>query len=88
MCKGPLCKGIDKPTTEFSPKSKICKVCNCHKIKEYYKKNNRAYRLKKNELKSEAKCVQCGCNDMRLLDFDHLGEKNFTIAKSFSSEKN
>jgi hypothetical protein len=86
ICKGILCKGTEKNITEFSPKSKICKKCVCHNTKEYYKKNNRPYRLKKNELKSEAKCVQCGCNDIRLLEFDHLDKKNFNICKNFSKE--
>lgn len=86
LCKGPLCKGIEKSTTEFSPKSRNCKKCVCHTTKEYYKKNNRPYKLKKNELKSNAKCVQCGCNDIRLLEFDHLSEKNFNICKNFSKK--
>lgn len=85
VCKGALCNGIEKNSSEFYPKSKTyCKICSRHKINEYHKINGRAYRKYKNEIKSESKCAQCGCTDVRVLDFDHIGQKEFTIAKSFS----
>lgn len=87
ICKGPLCEGKENPITDFSQKAAQCKKCNCHKIKEHYKKNNRAYRKTKNELKEKSSCAVCGCNDIRFLEFDHVGEKNIVIAKSFSSAK-
>jgi hypothetical protein len=87
ICKGPLCEGKEHPITNFSSKGSQCKKCNCHKIKEYYKINNRSYRKAKNIIKEKSSCVVCGCNDIRLLEFDHLGEKNIMIGKSFSSEK-
>jgi len=86
-CNGPLCNGNNKVISEFSNKSSICKKCSCHKIKEHYKKNGRAYRNCKNELKSNSKCVQCGCDDIRLLEFDHTAQKNINIAKCFSKQK-
>lgn len=87
MCKGPLCNGTQKILTDFSGKYSICKKCSCHKIKEHYKKNGRAYRNCKNEIKTNSKCVQCGCDDIRLLEFDHTGNKNMNISKSFSKNK-
>jgi hypothetical protein len=87
VCKGPLCNGIEKTLSEFSNKLSICKKCSCYKIKEHYKKNGRAYRNCKNEIKSNSKCIECGCDDIRLLEFDHTGHKNVTIAKSFSKDK-
>ena len=30
--------------------------------------------------KSAVGCVDCGCNDPRVLDFDHIGEKSFNVA--------
>ena len=65
----------------------MCRQCNCHKIKEHYKKNNRAYRKAKNVVKEKGACIECACNDIRLLEFDHLENKNITIAKSFSTKK-
>jgi hypothetical protein len=87
VCKGILCKGEKPPTTNFSPKGRICRECCNEKIKEYHKKNGRAYQNFKNELKSQSACVKCGCTDIRLLEFDHIGEKTITMAKSFSKKK-
>ena len=86
ICKGPLCNGIEKSITDFSPSLRICKSCNNYKTKEYYKENDRPYRKYKNEIKANSKCVECGCDDIRVLDFDHLGTKNINICKSFSKE--
>jgi hypothetical protein len=49
LCKGPLCNGIEKPLTDFSPRQSQCKKCVCHKTKEYYKLHDRHYRVFKNE---------------------------------------
>lgn len=88
ICKGSLCNGgTEKPLTEFSPKMRICKPCNNHSTKEYYKTHDRPYRKFKNEVKSNSKCAECGCDDIRVLDFDHMGTKNINICKSFSKEK-
>lgn len=86
LCRGPLCNGIEKPVTDFSPKESQCKKCVCHHQKEYYKKHDRPYRVFKNEIKANSKCAECGNSDMRVLDFDHnKGEKNIIVCKSFSS---
>lgn len=87
ICKGPLCNGTEKAITDFSPTLRICKACNNHSTKEYYKENGRPYRKYRNEVKSKAKCAECGCNDIRVLDFDHLGIKNITIGQAFSKER-
>jgi hypothetical protein len=88
ICKGPLCNGgTEKPITEFSPTLRICKACNTHNTKEYYKLNDRPYRKYKNEIKANSKCADCGCDDIRVLDFDHLGTKTINICKSFSKEE-
>lgn len=88
ICKGTLCNGgTEKPITEFSPTLRICKSCNNHNTKEYYKKHDRPYRKYKNEIKANSKCAECGCNDIRVLDFDHLGTKTVNICKSFSKEE-
>lgn len=84
VCKGPLCNSTRVLVTNFSPKASICKQCTCHRTKEYYAKNDRPYRKYKNALKQGATCVTCGCADIRLLEFDHLGDKTITISHSFS----
>jgi hypothetical protein len=86
ICKGILCNGKELPLQDFSPSLKICKKCNCHKIKEYYKNNNRPYRKFKNDIKEKSECIKCGCNDISLLEFDHIGKKNITISKNFSKK--
>lgn len=85
-CKGPLCEGKEHPLTDFPPKGTQCKKCVCHKTKEYYKLNNRSYRKAKNLIKEKGSCTECGCNDIRLLEFDHLENKNFNICHSFSAK--
>ncbi len=88
ICRGPLCgDGTEKPITEFSPKMRMCKPCNNYSTKEYYKLHDRPYRKFKNEIKAASKCAECGCDDIRVLDFDHMGTKNITMAKSFSKEE-
>jgi hypothetical protein len=84
VCKGPLCNSTDVLRTDFSPKSSICKKCLCYRTKQYYLKNDRPYRKYKNQLKREGSCVTCGCTDIRLLEFDHMGHKTMTISHSFS----
>ena len=86
ICNGFLCKGKELSIDNFSPLYSICKKCNCYKIKEYYKKNNRPYRKFKNSIKTNSKCIECGCEDIRLLEFDHLETKNITISKNFSKK--
>ena len=34
---------------------------------------------------AESGCVDCGIKDGRVLEFDHVGEKRFEIAKGFTS---
>lgn len=87
ICNGKLCNGLSKSISEFSNLSRICKKCNCHKMKEYFKTNDRPYRKLKNEIKANGECFNCGCNDIRLLEFDHIGEKEYTISRLFSKKK-
>jgi len=84
ICNGPLCLSKEVPIEDFLKNGKICRKCNCHTTKEYYKKNNRPYRKLKNELKENAQCIECGCKDVRLLEFDHIRSKTINISHSFS----
>lgn len=81
----------------------ICKVCSKERSKLYYKNNpekhkknvakrNSAYRIELRkiicEYLSNKSCIDCGNSDIRVLDFDHLRDKQFNIsdmiAKSYS----
>lgn len=54
----------------------------CNSIKDYYKKNDRAYRKFKKEFKSKSKCEICGENRDELLEFDHI-DKNTKVKLNF-----
>ena len=81
----------------------FCRVCHNKYCRERYLKDIKKYR-EQNRLigqKSRKKrkdiiisflsthsCVDCGNNDIRVLDFDHIsGEKSFCISQAVSSHK-
>lgn len=69
-----------------------CKVCQRRYVKGHYDKNVQYYVEKaarrRIELRIEfyqwlqtQKCVDCGNDDFRVLEFDHLKDKDFNIAE-------
>lgn len=72
----------------------VCKDCNKKYMRAYYT-NNKQYFLKdsfkrktqnKNtnrqkmyEYLSNCSCTDCGNNDIRVLEFDHIGDKEFSV---------
>lgn len=87
VCNGPLCKGVRVELINFGKNNTQCRKCLCERQKQYYKENGRGYRTYKNSVKEKNPCTVCGCNDIRLLEFDHINTKNIKISKSFSQEK-
>lgn len=74
-----------------------CKECNKNKLKEHYKNNKEYYKAKtlaqRKEIVSitrEAKNVPCkDCKQMYpyyVMDFDHLVDKSFDIARAWTSK--
>ena len=68
----------------------VCKSCHSEYRKKHYQNNKQKYieKSKKNkdlykkefyDWLSQHSCLDCGINDFRVLEFDHLGDKNFTI---------
>ena len=68
-----------------------CRACQTIKNKEHYQANKQYYYDKNRRwgqqnfdaifaYKEERGCVDCGMKDGRVLDFDHLGDKEFGIA--------
>lgn len=84
---GPLCGGKLKPLEEFYNREGICKSCKNEKLKILFKEKGRPYQTYKMEVKSKAKCVSCGCDDPKMLEFDHIAEKNIAIAHCHSKAK-
>ena len=74
VCFGSLCQGQIKSLDEFSCSSQrdICKRCNAHNSAKSYAKHGKNYTIAKYSLKIGQKCQICGCDDLDLLEFDHL----------------
>ena len=74
VCFGALCNGQIKPMGDFSSscQKNICKKCNAHNSAQSYAKHGKNYRIIKYSLKKGQKCEICGCDDIDLLEFDHL----------------
>ena len=73
-----------------------CKSCQAKYRKEHYEKNKKRYKDKSKRNREEYKrqyyewlktksCVDCGNNDMRVLEQDHLCDKNFDISSKIGS---
>lgn len=73
-----------------------CKECNRAYQKEHYKNNSHTY-IKKAKVWKEKerilfynwlatqKCVDCGISDIRVLECDHLGDKDFNIGSKIGT---
>lgn len=73
-----------------------CKACQSEYRKAHYKKNKQKYidKAKKNteeykrqyyEWLSSKLCIDCGNNDIRVLEQDHLYDKSFNISSKVGS---
>ena len=86
---------IEKDLSSFSKKGTgfqyTCKICHSLYRKEHYDRNRSKYieRASKNRQKyreefydwlSKKQCMDCGNSDIRVLQFDHLGDKEFVIS--------
>lgn len=74
VCFGNLCEGKIKALEEFSCNGKgyICKDCNADASAQSYEKHGKNYQVVKYSLKLGQKCEICGCDDIELLEFDHV----------------
>jgi hypothetical protein len=74
----------------------ICKVCSRARSRKYYADNraehSKATTARNRRWKAEIRrrilaflaehpCVDCGCSDIRVLEFDHLGDKEHGICE-------
>lgn len=92
ICYGALCKGIIHDIDKFFEYQNYCKDCYNHgkrirsnNIKE---KNGIPHRIARNNYKRENCCVDCGENDIRVLEFDHCdGEKTADVCKITNIKK-
>lgn len=88
ICYGELCDGNIYDIDKFPKVSNICKKCVAKKAKDYYySSGGKKYRKVKNEYKKGKSCEECGEDNLILLDFDHLDEKNFNISQCYNSTK-
>jgi hypothetical protein len=77
-----------------------CKQCHSEYVKTHYSQNKIRYinrarissdvyrdRNRQNMIKylSDKKCIECGINDIRVLDFDHKHSKHLEISKMMGS---
>jgi hypothetical protein len=72
ICKGPLCGGKPTPLERFSIGNNICKKCNSEKHKRSIAKNGRNVLRVCAALKAGKTCVNCGEDDVELLEFAHI----------------
>lgn len=85
-----------KADKEFSPTGKMCRDCNKTYQKAHYQANKEVYYEKGKRQKAKEKlikqkwlteyfkdhpCVDCGETDILVLEFDHLGDKEYSISK-------
>ena len=89
ICYGPLCKGIIKSIDEFVKNLPRCIECNKHSIKSSRKTTMRSHRRIKFKLKLNKKCELCDCDDINMLEFDHISQedKSFTISMTDSTKQ-
>lgn len=85
----------EKPLDEFSLRygqpQFNCKVCHAAYRKKHYQENRSKYidKARRNELEykrqyyewlSTKSCTDCGISDIRVLEQDHLGDKEYNIS--------
>ena len=90
-----MCK-LEKPLDAFSLKSGKpqwqCKECHSQYRREHYNKNKQKYIDKAIRVRNQYRddyyewlstqaCADCGINDIRVLEADHLYDKSFNISK-------
>jgi hypothetical protein len=83
ICFGSLCNGKIHDLNDFSKNSLLCK--KCHNLN--YEPSTTRIAIR--EYRSDKCCVECGESDYRLIEFDHIDEKekSFNIASnSFALE--
>lgn len=87
ICYSKWCNGIIKGIDEFCKDKHMCKACNVISNRESTQKNITAYKRIKFKMKLGKVCELCGCDDIDMLEFDHLEqeEKSFNIGRSQSS---
>lgn len=77
----------------------ICKSCNKDYQKNHYKENKTKYIDKAREYEksvrrdmldmlSNSKCIDCGNNDIRVLEFDHVADNKAGDVSMFASRSN
>jgi len=86
----------EKPREEFSLKNGRpqwqCKQCHAEYRKKHYQENKEKYINKAKRVRKEYRnqyygwlstqsCIDCGNSDTRVLELDHLGDKDYTISK-------
>lgn len=101
MKKCSTCK-IDKDESLFSKKrDKLQAVCKeCHSIyrKKHYQENRQKYidKARRNsktyaeefyQWLSDKSCFDCGNSDIRVLEFDHLENKEFALSAKIGGRK-
>jgi hypothetical protein len=89
ICYYKWCNGKIKGVGDFVKGKNICKECNVISNRESTERNITAYKRIKFKMKLGKKCELCDCDDINMLEFDHLEqeEKNFTISKKQSVNK-
>lgn len=91
---------LEKELTEFYARSAMCKSCHSEYTKQHYKDKKSYYKekakLSREKIMSANKmlvrgflmenpCIDCGCPDIEVLQFDHRDEKTkeYTIANIY-----
>jgi len=89
ICYSILCNGQVKQLEEFVKNKNICLACNGYHRKKSRSKNADAYLRTKFKFKMGKSCEKCGCDDIYMLDFDHLDKsaKEYEISQVYSSKK-
>ena len=82
ICYNKWCNGKIKGIEEFSKGRNGCKECKINHFQQSTERNMRSFVRTKFKLKIGQICELCGCDDIDMLEFDHLDQagKNFNIS--------